>query len=62
MVSKDSKLPSDAEDDIVLITPAGQQDNVEQNAESVPITDSLSSGNILTWKKENYVAPKGWFT
>ena len=44
------------------ITPADQQDNVEQNVESVPITDSSSSGNILTWKQENSVAPKGWFT
>ncbi|CBI16667.3 hypothetical protein VitviT2T_023309 [Vitis vinifera] len=57
-LSKDSKLPSDAKDDIVPITPADQQDNVEQNVESVPITDSSSSGNILTWKQENSVAPK----
>lgn len=59
---RDSKPPSDTEDEVVSTTPADQQDSVEQNAEPVPICDSSSIGNILIWKQENSVAPKGWFT
>ncbi|XP_031277528.1 protein VASCULAR ASSOCIATED DEATH 1, chloroplastic isoform X2 [Pistacia vera] len=57
-VLDDSKRTSNVENDLSTIPLEIQDDNVEQDAEPIVNVDSSSSAKTVSWKIEDYAAPK----
>ncbi|KAJ0112598.1 hypothetical protein Patl1_00107 [Pistacia atlantica] len=57
-VLDDSKRTSNVENDLSTIPLEIQEDNVEQDAEPIVNVDSSSSAKTVSWKIEDYAAPK----